>query len=282
MFCSNCGKEVKDTDVYCGNCGMLLKREETPPPVFTSDSQTPPPPPPPGPDPQNPPPPPPPGPQNPPPPPPPKKRSAGKTAAIIVGIVAGVIILICIITLTVVSVTALHRQRNQNFFNNVPGMYDDYGDFFDDFFDGDHMYPGYGGNSGQNSASGATSAPAATAVPDDSLPPDSNGNTYDNPNYQWPAGDGTYEFYAKSTIPKFESVTGVKCKDTDVENGNTYYEYKLDEDAYNKYIQVLKDLGYTQTEFDVQGRDSYCRYDKGAQYLMIYLVNSDNEIVIMA
>ena len=56
----------------------------------------------------------------------------------------------------------------------------------------------------------------------------------------------------------------------------------MDMDAYNKYIDAIENAGYSQSDFDVQGRDSYMRYENGNQYLDIYLMNSDNQIVIMA
>ncbi len=261
MFCSNCGKELNDGDKFCGSCGMMVKREEA---AAEPQNQL---------------------------VPAPKKKSSGKTAAIIIGVVSGAVILACVIALTAASLISHYgRGSNGHHYPGVYDDYDDYGDFFDDFFDDDDgLYPGYSGNNsgGNNSGGGQNSAPAqapaATAQPDDSLPPDSNGRTYDDPAYQWPTGDGTYEFYAKSTIPKFESVTGKPCTDTDVEDdGNTYYEYAMDMDAYNAYIKALEAAGYTQTEFDAQGKNSYVKYEKGVQYLMIYLMNSDNEIVIMA
>ncbi len=263
MFCSNCGKELKDGDKFCDSCGMMVKREETAQAAAPQNQLV----------------------------PAPKKKSSGKTAAIIIGIVSGAIILACVIALTAASVIANYRHGNGHNGHNYPGMYDDYDDY-DDFFDGffgddDGLYPGYSGGSGNNGSVQQNPAPAqtpaATAQPDDSLPPDSNGKTYDDPAYQWPTGDGTYEFYAKSTIPKFESVTGKPCTDTDVEeDGNTYYEYDMDMDAYNTYIKALEAAGYTQTEFDAKGKNSYVKYEKGVQYLIIYLMNSDNEIVIMA
>ncbi len=264
MFCSNCGKELKDGDKFCESCGMMVKREETAAAAEPQNLPV----------------------------PAPKKKSSGKTAAIIIGIVSGVVILACLVTLTAASLISSYRHRNDHNGHNYPGMYDDYddyddfGDYFDGFFDDDNdgLYPGYsgGGNNGGGQNSAPAQTPAATAQPDDSLPPDSNGKTYDDPAYQWPTGDGTYEFYAKSTIPKFESVTGKPCTDTDVEDGNTYYEYDMDMDAYNAYIKALEAAGYTQSEFDARGKNSYVRYEKGVQYLVIYLMNTDNEIVIMA
>lgn len=279
MFCSNCGKEIRDGDNFCESCGKMVRPGENAPnrpPFEPSDNS-----------------------QSLEPSgnlPAVRKDKTGKTAAIIIGVVSGAVILLCIIAvITAASIASLSgRGHNNDHFDGYGDFddRDDYDDFFDRFFDDDDddLYPGYGkGGSADNGSAnngsadnGSAAAPGATAIPDDSLPPDSNGKTYDDPDYQWPTGDGTYEFYAKSTIPKFESVTGKPCTDTDVENGNTYYEYDMDMDAYNAYIKALEDAGYTQTKFDVQGRDSYVRYDKGAQYLIIYQMNSDNEIVIMA
>ncbi len=267
MFCSNCGKELKDSDKFCDSCGMMVKRAETAEPATEPQNQL---------------------------VPAPKKKSSGKIAAIIIGIVSGAVILACLVALTAASLISSYRHDNRHNGHNYPGMYDDYddyddfGDYFDDFFDDDGgLYHGYSGSNGSNGSGQQNPAPAqtpaATVPPDDSLPPDSNGKTYDDPAYQWPTGDGTYEFYAKSTIPKFESVTGKPCTDTDVEDdGNTYYEYAMDMDAYNAYIKALEAAGYKQTEFDARGKNSYVRYEKGVQYLVIYLMNTDNEIVIMA
>ena len=129
-----------------------------------------------------------------------------------------------------------------------------------------------------------TAAPSASTQQDsDPLPTDRFGNSYTSPSYEWPTGDGTYEFYAKSTIPKFESVTGQPCTGTETdENGNVYYKYAMNMDAYNAYIKAIEGYGYKQTEFDAQGNNSYATYENGVQYLTIYLMNSDNEIVIMA
>ena len=117
----------------------------------------------------------------------------------------------------------------------------------------------------------------------DPLPTDRNGNSASSKDYEWPTGDGTYEFYAKSTIPKFESVTGKTMTASETDNsGNTYYKYEMDMVAYNKYLDALKNAGYSQTKFDAQGKDSYVVYENGNQYLIIYLMNSENQIVIMA
>ncbi len=265
MFCSNCGKELPENAKFCDSCGMMVKPAEnqTADTVYTPQVVR------------------------------PKRKTSGKTAAIIIGIVSAAIVLVCFIALLITSLVGAYHRSHNNLPGNFPGGYfddyDDYGDFFDDyydFFDDDHHggYPGYYGNS--NPAAAPTQAPAATADPAASAPPlptDSNGNTYDSPNYQWPTGDGTYEFYAKSTIPKFESVTGKPCTDTEKDSdGNTYYEYDMDMDAYNAYIKAIEAAGYSQSEFDVQGQNSYTRYDNGVQYLVIYLMNSENEIVIMA
>ena len=305
MFCSNCGKELKENANFCDNCGMMVKppadrstadqptaeqqaaeqqAADQPPadqppadqpatdqqaadqqaaPVYTPRVVS------------------------------PKRKPSGKTAAIIIGIVSAAVILVCLIALIVTSLIGAYRRSHFDAPNRYPGGYfddyDDYDDFFDDyydFFNDDHHdgYRGYYGNA--NPTPAPTQAPSSTAAPDaapNPLPTDSSGRTYDDPNYQWPTGDGTYEFYAKSTIPKFESVTGKPCTDVDVEDdGSTYYEYDMDMDAYNQYIKAIEAAGYSQTEFDVQGKNSYARYDNGVQYLIIYLMNSENEIVIMA
>ena len=238
MFCSNCGKELPENAKFCDSCGMMVKPAETRSPdaqptdggaVYTPRVV------------------------------PPKRKTSGKTAAIIIGIVSAAVILVCVIALIVTSLVAAYHRSHNKLPGNYPGGYfddyDDYGDFFDDyydFFDDDHHngYPGYYGNS---SPAAPTQAPAATAdpgaAPDSSasaepLPTDADGRTYDDPNYQWPTGDGTYEFYAKSTIPKFESVTGKPCTDTEKDSeGNTYYEYDMDMDAYNAYIKAIEAAG---------------------------------------
>ena len=67
----------------------------------------------------------------------------------------------------------------------------------------------------------------------DPLPTDRNGNSASSKDYEWPTGDGTYEFYAKSTIPKFESVTGKTMTASETDNsGNTYYKYEMDENFH--------------------------------------------------
>lgn len=174
-------------------------------------------------------------------------------------------------------------------------FFDQYGDLFGDYFNGGNpgggnsqnpgnndkkdsdsdTYKGYGKQDGNTNNNGTTPPP-------NPFPTDENGNTYDNENYKWPTGDGKFEFYAKSTIPKFESVTGKKLVKTETEGENTYYIYEMDMDAYNKYLDAIKAAGYSQTEFDAKGKDSFVEYSNESQYLIIYLMNSDNQIVIMA
>ena len=38
MFCSNCGKEVKETEIYCHHCGYHLKGENTAPVIKPTDN----------------------------------------------------------------------------------------------------------------------------------------------------------------------------------------------------------------------------------------------------
>lgn len=213
----------------------------------------------------------------------------------------------------------IHQQYGVHNYGDIPNSddYDEYGDFFNqygDFFgnygggynygngnnsgnDSGGGYKGYGDNNGSGSNGGYGNGSSGTpgnngggygnggsgGQVSDPLPTDRNGNSASSKDYEWPAGDGTYEFYAKSTIPKFESVTGKTMTASETDNsGNTYYKYEMDMDAYNKYLDVLKNTGYSQTKFDAQGRDSYVMYENGNQYLIIYLMNSENQIVIMA
>lgn len=199
-----------------------------------------------------------------------------------------------------------------DFFGNYGGGYN-YGNGNNSGNDSGGGYKGYGNNNGSGSNGGYGNGSSGTpgnnggygnggnGTPgnsggygngnnggsggqvSDPLPTDRNGNSASSKDYEWPTGDGTYEFYAKSTIPKFESVTGKTMTASETDNsGNTYYKYEMDMDAYNKYLDVLKNAGYSQTKFDAQGRDSYVMYENGNQYLIIYLMNSENQIVIMA
>ena len=252
MFCSNCGKELPDGANFCDSCGMMLKAD----PVHTGESDS-----------------------GYAPPAAPQNKLPGKNVVIGIGIASAAVIVLCI--LVIIGASAIGTLNNKRGGFNVYdypdssyfGSRGDYGSY--DYGDND-KYSRFGSNS--------PASPKITASPDaESLPPDRNGNTYDNPDYEWPATDGTYEFYAKSTIPKFESVTGQKCIDTVTdEDGDTYYKYALDNAALSSYIEVIKKAGYTQTDFDVQGKDSFERYENGVQYLDIYVMNSDGEIVIMA
>lgn len=282
MFCSNCGKELPENANFCESCGMMVKQPDSSQTLYTSaepvDAQ--------------------------PQPAPKRKALSGKVVAII-GIIAALVLVVCIIVTAVCAFVGsrANRARNGQYYSGgynygYPRGYDDYddffggyGDFFDDYFDDDDDYGTYrgysnrGGSSGSgNSASAPTAAPTeAPAADSNPLPTDRFGNSYTSPSYEWPTGDGTYEFYAKSTIPKFESVTGQTCTGTETdENGNVYYKYAMDMDAYNAYIKVIEGYGYKQTEFDAQGNNSYATYQNDVQYLTIYLMNSDNEIVIMA
>lgn len=179
------------------------------------------------------------------------------------------------------------------YFDDRGGFDDRYDDYYDDYYDyyghgGDHhgYYGGmpYGGVPGGNSApSGATPAPS----PDMSAwPADENGKYPNDNDYKWPSGDGKYEYYNNSTIPKYESVTGAELIKAETENGNTYYTYKADDKAYDEYIKAIKDRGFKQSEFEVKGKNSYETYKLGDdsfyEYLIIYRMNTDGEIVIMA
>lgn len=157
-----------------------------------------------------------------------------------------------------------------------------YGGMFGDGIDGSGGekdgygggYGGYGRGDGPNENIQDETSP---------FPTDDNGNTYMSPNYGWPKGDGKYEYYKASTIPSFESVTGNLLISTEIDQDEyVYYKYDLDMEAYAKYLDVLKEYGYIQTQFDAQGRDSYVIYENEGQYLILYLMNSDNQIVIMA
>ena len=183
----------------------------------------------------------------------------------------------------------VHQQYGAHNYGNIPdsGGYDEYGDFFNQYGDyfgkygGGYNY-GNGNNNGSGGYGNGNNGGSGGQV-SDPLPTDRNGNSASSKDYEWPTGDGTYEFYAKSTIPKFESVTGKTMTASETDNsGNTYYKYEMDMDAYNKYLDALKNAGYSQTKFDAQGKDSYVVYENGNQYLIIYLMNSENQIVIMA
>lgn len=139
---------------------------------------------------------------------------------------------------------------------------------------------GFGGGGGYGNSDGSIQA---SPLPSDSLPTDKNGKTPADDGYEWPTGDGQYEFYIKSTIPKFESVTGKNMIDNEDDNqGNLYYIYDLDKDAYDKYIKMLDEKGFKQSEFEVEGKNSYVVYEKDYEYLIIYLMYTDNQIVVMA
>lgn len=166
------------------------------------------------------------------------------------------------------------------YFGNPRDQYDDFGDYNFGFGDGrgngNNRPYGFGNGSGDGNIQ-------SSPLPAEPLPTDGNGRLPSDNDYQWPTGDGQYEFYAKSTIPRFESVTGKNLVSEKVENdGNTYYTYDMDNDAYTKYIKVLEEKGFKQVKFEVEGKDSYVMHQNGNEYLEIYLINSQNQIVIMA
>lgn len=261
MFCTNCGKELKDGDKFCNACGRMVTDGESDnnntPYVDAVPVDA-----------------------------PGGKKLWSKKLITAISIAAAAVIVFCLIvgavTAGIGKLTQNHKYEYRRFEDgNGYGNYDIYGGY-----GGNYGYPSDGSDSGSdkygrfgNNNGSSESLPFA----DDPLPTDGNGNSASSPNYQWPSGDGKYEFYAKSTIPKFESVTGNACLGTETDSSdNTYYKYSMDMDAYNKYIDAIEDAGYSQSDFDVQGRDSYMRYENGNQYLDIYLMNSDNQIVIMA
>ncbi len=291
MFCKNCGKELSDDAKFCDVCGMMVEQTNADSFAGTNNQQTynqqannqqaynqqayvdav----------------------------PVKEKKILSKRNVILISVIAAAVIIICLLVTLIVVEVHDERTDNRNYrygndgfpysysYPNGSGSsdyggydgyddYDDYGDYDDDYDDyggyGRYYY-GYDGSDSSGQSGSNDSNP---------LPTDKNGNSYTSPNYEWPSGDDKYEFYASSTIPKFESVTGKECTGTEVDDGNNYYKYTMDMDAYNSYISVLEEYGYSQSEFDVQGNNSYVKYSDGTQYLYIYLMNSDNEIVIFA
>lgn len=260
MFCKNCGKELSNDAKFCDVCGMMVNQPNADSSCGTN-SQTayvnav----------------------------PVSEKKLLSRKNIILISVIAVAVIIICLL-ITLIAVV-VHDDRDDR--HDYP--YGDYG------YPYSYSYPGGSGNSGNSGSSGydgyygyygsdSSGQSSSSSDSDDSspLPTDKNGNSYTSPNYEWPSGDDKYEFYASSTIPKFESVTGKECIGTEVDDGNTYYKYAMDMNSYNAYISVLEEYGYSQSEFDVQGNNSYVLYSDGTQYLYIYLMNSDNEIVIFA
>ena len=284
MYCNNCGKQLNNDAKFCEFCGKMIN-------VTNNDTNN-------------------------------KKYESSKFGAnntkplipkYVAYIIGGVALALVIFSMLISAVSNYIVNKNipKSYHNHIEQYFDDFEDkwdrdynddddepwdYFDDYNDyyGNHGGGSYGapfGNYGSNGSNGsggtmpdATAAPKPTAGP--WWPADENGKTPTDEGYKWPSGDGTYEYYMNSTIPKFESVTGASLKDTDYEDGNIYYTYDMSEESYKKYIEVIKERGFKQSEFEAKGKNSYEMYTLGDEYfyeyLVIYHMNSSNEIVIMA
>lgn len=278
MYCNNCGKQLSDGSKFCSFCGKMADGNVKPSQDYSSEPDY-------------------------------KaevvndgKRLWPKSAAYAIGAVALAVTIILGGVLIVSNylenkVQGSSHQRIDGYFTDRNehgyGKYDDDEPMPWDYFDDDDIYGGYGmyggmpysgGQNGSQSNPSVSPQPKPTAGP--WWPADENGKYPTDEGYKWPSGDGKYEYYANSTIPKFESVTGKALKKTDAEDDNTYYTYDLDENAYNKYIEALKEKGFKQSDFEVKGQNSYEVYTLGEdsfyEYLIIYHMNSDNELIIMA
>lgn len=297
MYCNNCGKQLSDGAKFCSFCGKMSdgadsKQNYTSGQAYKaaveSDSK--------------------------------KLWSKGTAyaigaAALAVSIILSVVLAVgnyAVGSYTEGGVTRDSRQGIDEFFSD--GIERGYGNHHNgaqpwEYFDDDDIYGGYGiyggmpnggmpnegmpnggmpnegmPNGGGQSNPSASPEPKPTAGP--WWPADENGKYPTDEGYKWPTGDGRYEYYEGSTIPTFESVTGAALKKTYTEDGNTYYTYDLNENAYNRYIEALKEKGFKQSDFEVKGQNSYEIYKLGDdsfyEYLIIYHMNSDNELTIMA
>ncbi len=272
MYCNNCGKQLPDGARFCTSCGKMVNNGassgvnagytsgQTVNAEVTSG----------------------------------EKRLWKKEIAYAIGAAA------LAVTIVISCVNAIGRytqsKESRNTHQSIDEYFsDDYNgaqpwEYFDDDDDFYGYYGGYGMYGGGQSGGGSQTKPNVSPAPKPTAgpwwPADENGKYPTDEGYKWPSGDGTYEYYANSTIPKFESVTGVSLKKSETEDGNTYYTYEINNDAYNKYIEVLKEKGFKQSEFEVKGQNSYEKYTLGDstfyEYLIIYHMNSDNELVIMA
>lgn len=276
MYCNNCGKQLNDDTNFCEFCGKMINvtnnginnKSYTPGKNGTSNN----------------------------------KKLIPKYAAYIIGGAALALVIFAMLISAVSgyivnkSISKSPDKSIEQYFNDRwdrdynDDDEDDPWDYFDDYSDNygggfyGSPYGNYGNRGNSGTMPGETSAPKPTAGP--WWPADENGKTPVDEGYKWPSGDGTYEYYMNSTIPKFESVTGASLKDTEYEDGNVYYTYDMDEESYKKYIEVIKERGFTQSEFEVKGKNSYEMYTLGDEYfyeyLVIYHMNSSNKIVIMA
>ncbi len=266
MYCKNCGKQINDNAKFCSFCGKMtdnvtvsVHNTNIKPVGYNSG-----------------------------------KKLWPKNIAYIIGAAALAVIIISSAVLGISRFTR-HFIARDDFHNNGPVEYYDYRnhrnshpwDYFDN--DDDDIFGGYdiygGGQNGRGQVSpGASAQHKPTVGPWWSA--DENGRYPTDEGYKWPSGDGTYEYYINSTIPKFESVTGVELKKTETDNGSTYYTYELNDDAYKAYIKVLAERGFKQSEFEVKGQNSYEMYTLGDssfyEYLVIYHMNSENKLIITA
>lgn len=271
MFCKNCGKYISDDKQYCEYCGAMQNvTEGVPIPSIEGKNNQ-------------------------------KKLFKKSTVIAISAVALAVFILFAgatVITKVVSNIKAHHSvsDRLDRYFDDdddMPWEYFDDDDDFDDYY-GMHggNHGGYGGSGGygvspyggQYPSSG--SAPAASSTPAPWWPADENGKYPQDSGYKWPTGDDKYEYYTDSSIPKFESVTGEQPKEIKNDKGNTYYTYDMNEDKYNEYVKVLEERGFKQYEFEAKGRNSYVQYRLGDsgfyEYLIIYKMNDQNKLIIMA
>lgn len=264
MYCTNCGKEIKTGEVFCSGCGKMQGKPRRTRTYVLNE-----------------------------------KRLIPKKAAYAIGGVALVITLITSVALGKADRKNEKAEDSQNYAERYGSQSQDPWEYFggDDMYNpygmyggSGNMFGGSGGFYGDYGSSGSSGNPDAMQTPSPTLNPywqsDENGKLPTDEGYRWPSGDDKYEYYMNSTIPKFESVTGVKLKSTKDNNGNIYYTYDMDEDAYKEYVKVIKDKGFKQSEFEVQGKNSYEKYTIGddyfSEYLIIYHMNTSGEIVIMA
>lgn len=285
MFCKNCGKQLADGTQFCPYCGAL---QHTAPPEYNAvptDANG-----------------------------KPMKKLFKKSTIIIICAVAAAVIFITAVIGAVTGFVFHKTHRGYDIEDRLDEYFDNYYDDYDDddypweYFDDDDDFGRYGGqygvpHGGQYGSGGiyggapyggqygsGGSAPAASPTPSATpapwWPADENGKYPTDEGYKWPAGDGKYEYYADSTIPKFESVTGKQPTKAETVKGNTYYTYDLDENAYNEYIKVLEERGFKQSDFEVKGKSSYVTYKLGDssfyEYLIIYKMNDKNSLIIMA
>lgn len=262
MFCKNCGKQIDNNAKFCSGCGMMTGGNTAVTAAVTDTEQT-----------------------------KGKKLWSKKTVYIIGAAALAVFIAASVISF---GVNFFAHRTNRSISDRMDSYFDGrkFGEEYPwEYFDDDDDYGSYGrGYGGRGTYGGGAQIPNASAAPSATpapwWPADENGKYPTDSDYKWPAGDDKYEYYTNSTIPKFESVTGKQPVKIDTDNGNTYYTYDLDETAYNEYVKVLKERGFKQSDFEVKGKDSYEKYMLGDssfyEYLIIYHMNSENRLIIMA